>query len=81
MRREKRFDSVSRYEVPVNAVHLAERRCGGMVEEWTWQQTFSANLPGLPSRPTLLDLVASAYLQGVNDCAETFARKGLFLPE
>lgn len=80
MRRAGRFDSVSKYAAPEYAVRLAERRVGGMVADYQWQQTFSGALPTTAARPTMLDLAVSAYLQGVNDAAETFARRGLILP-
>jgi hypothetical protein len=72
VRRANRFDPISPMDEPVppRARALAERRVGGMVEEYNWQQTFSATLPGGLLRPTLLDIAVSAYLQGITDCAQ-----------
>jgi hypothetical protein len=48
-----------------------------MVVDFSWQQSFSGNLPGAPPRTTLLDLAVSAYLQGVNDTIDAATRRRL----
>lgn len=79
-RERSRFDAVvPREAVPSRARDLAERRVGGMLEAFNWQQTYSATIHGYRHAvpPTLLDILVSAYLQGIDDAVETYARNGL----
>jgi hypothetical protein len=77
--RATRFDSVSPFVAPENAVRVAEKRVGGMVERFNFAQTFSGALKGAPPRPTLLDIAVSAYLQGIEDTVQTCVMKNINL--
>ena len=79
--RATRFDPVSPFVAPQGAIRVAEKRVGGMVERFNWSQTFSATLIGSTPRPTLLDLVVSAYLQGIEDTIQTCVMKNINLLE
>lgn len=81
-RKHARFDEVAAmdYVPPENAVRLAERRVGGFVQRFNFNQTYGGNVHGARPMPTLMDLVVSAYLQGVNDAAQLFWKNGLELP-
>jgi hypothetical protein len=62
------------------AIALAERRVGGIVEVFNFHQTYSGSLPGHPT-PTLLDIVVSAYLQGVHDTVQLTTERGWLTPD
>jgi hypothetical protein len=77
--RASRFDAVTPATLPERFVNLAERRVGGMVAAWSWQQEYSSALPGAPPRLTLLDVVVSAYVQGATDVVDTACQRALFI--
>lgn len=72
----KRTREVSYYHPETN-IHFAEDRMAGFVDEYNRCQSFSAMLPGLLPRPTLLDLCVSAYLQGVYDTVQVATERGM----
>lgn len=79
MRRD-RYRAVQDYHPPEFARLLAEDRVGDFVRAWYHRQTFSGTLSalaGTPPTPTLLDLVVSAYLQGVNDTVYVATQRGM----
>jgi hypothetical protein len=61
---------------------IGKRRCADMLRVWADQQwEHDSDPPTTGGRMGILDLLASAYLQGVQDAGRTIAKRGLELDD
>jgi hypothetical protein len=75
MMRDCSFADASAEEARV--LQIGRLRVGCFLEAWARQQwPHPQPAPTAPSRMGILDLLASCYLQGVTDAAESITRKG-----
>jgi hypothetical protein len=67
--------SVEREDVPIGVARIAQKRVGPFLRAWLREQELGIVALSHVPRISLLDLVMSAYLQGVKDGAQAAPRQ------